>query len=270
MKNPKPPSELQDLQTWVSQIIRLPFSKMGEYDIPEYETAILESIDQHIADGPILTASQRIGIYNQQYWWRLYHIMQSHYPGLLRIFGSDEFNSQISKPYLMKYPPNDWSLHNLGERLTQWIEEEYQQDDKAFVLNMAKIDAAYQKIWHTPMLKSQRKISADVPLFLSPSVKLLEMQVDLMAFRFQLMQEEKDYWVDHPFPEIPPFKKKHYFALFYEDFEPRYKELSNPEYQILKTFEKGCSVINALTSTNDVSEEKIGIWFQEWAKEGWI
>lgn len=271
MKNSTPPFSLLQLQTWFAEVETLPLKKSGEFGIPEYDASLLPSIEEYIERGPYLTAAQRIGIYNQQYWWRLYHIMQNHFPGLLRIFGMEAFNEEIAKPYLIKYPPGHWTLHNLGEKLPNWIEEEYNDTDKKLVFQMAVLDAAYQKIWHTPFEKTTGKIAADTHLFLQPSVILLEMSADLIAFRNCLIRKEKDYWVDHPFPEIIKFEKKTFFVLFPENFETLYEKISENEYLILKEFEKGSSIVEALSLyKEELSAENIGRWFQIWAQRKWL
>ena len=74
-------------------------------------TRSTREVDEMIScPGPHLTAQQRIGLYNQQYWFRLFTIMQEQYPTVTRLFGFGSYNREIAEPFLLRFPPNHWAI----------------------------------------------------------------------------------------------------------------------------------------------------------------
>lgn len=269
MLDPKAPIFLSDLQSWFGEIETKMLSEMGPYQIPIYNAEVSSEIDQRMTHGPILTAEQRIGLYNQQYWWRLFNVLQSHYPSLTRLF-LNEFNQIISVPYLKKYPVGD-SLHEIGNKLPQWIQEEYYEEDRNLILPLAQIDGAYHTLWFAPKKRPLTTISIDQQLFLQPSIALFAMDADLFAFRKDLLKEEPIYWASHDLPEIKKSKIKSFFILYRQDVELVVEKISIEEHQLLSAFKQGSSIQDAIALLNQ--EEAIfpiGSWFQTWASRGWF
>lgn len=151
------PPSLLEMQQWFAKIVASPIRETGEYRLPLYEKQLSESIEKRISPGPRLSAEQRIGIYNQQYWFRLFVLLQDSYPTLLRLFGHQDFNHLIAEPYLQKYFPDHWSLSFLGSRLPRWIEEEYQEEDKSLILAAAQLDEVHERLFLFAQLLSFRK-----------------------------------------------------------------------------------------------------------------
>lgn len=259
-----PPPDLLALQRWFSEIETLPIDQSGPYEIPLYGPSLKKAIAKQIADGPHLKGEQRIGIYNQQYWWRLYKTLQNHYPALLRLFGYEAFNNEIAKPYLTQYPPNDWSLHKLGADLPSWLSQNYTDSDASFVHSIAEIDAAYQELSYV----QKRPFSGKIPkiLHLQPTVKLFHLKADLFSFRKALLEHDPSYWEDHDFPSIS--KSAQFFVLF-RDGEIHYEEISHTKYTLLKSFQNGSALSSALSLLSP-NEYPISEWFQKWSSREWL
>lgn len=183
MRNKVIPPSLLEIQTWFGKMIARPLGKPAA------------NIEKWITPGPHLTPQQRLAIYNEQYWLRLFIILQKDYPTLLRLFGPQDFNQLIGEPYLLKYPPRHWSLRFLGSRLPQWIEKDYQEEDKILVSQVAQIEAAFISLF-----------------FLKDKNLILTLNANLFAFREQLLEKEPNYWTEHPFPKIDWGKKRRYLV----------------------------------------------------------
>ena len=80
----KVPLALEELQIWFANHLTRTFRDIGEFNLPNYSEAVNQEIRSRIAPGPTLSAEQRFGIYNQQYWWRLFVLLQEAYPTLVR------------------------------------------------------------------------------------------------------------------------------------------------------------------------------------------
>jgi hypothetical protein len=127
----KVPTLLKETQEWFGSIISRAIDGNSQMNpISPTGRPMREEAWDHIRPSPTLQPAQRIQIYNQQYWWRLVNTLQESFPLVTRLFGFHAFNFTIAMPFLLKYPPNDWTLNSLGDRLPRWIEEEYKADDR--------------------------------------------------------------------------------------------------------------------------------------------
>jgi len=266
---------LADLQAWFASILTRPLRKTGEFGLPLYDPATTAQIDQRLAPGAILSTAQGMAIYNQQYWWRLFITLQEHYPTLVHLFGFTAFNAHIAEPYLLQYPPSDWSLIQLGWELPSWLEETYRDEDRPLVLQAASLDEAYHRLFHAPTYPS---IVLPLPpsqrLNLQPFIALFSLDADFFAFRQALLAHVPSHWETHDFPPLE--KKTSCVALFRGPHGLRYEELSLAQYHLLRAFQTGATLSEAcaLLETNETllqeAMEHIGSWFQRWAQRNWL
>lgn len=284
----KVPHLLKREQQWFASIIGRPIdedSRMNPIS-PSGQSMELEAAE-HIVPSPTLRPAQRIQIYNQQYWWRLLDTLHDTFPVLTRLFGYYDFNRSIGIPYVVKYPPNHWSLNCLGDRLAQWIEEEYHANDKALVLNAAQIDWAFNQSFVTnqlPQLSAELLPDAAAmeeilcqPLYAQPHIYLFQMEHHLFHFRQEFLQHDADHWLDHDFPAME--KSQTYFFALYRNVrnEISWKEISAGEYYLLGFFKQGMTIDEACQwlekQENDLYEaamSNLQLWFQEWTQRGWL
>lgn len=273
----KVPPSLLGLQKWVAQIVARPLRETAAYRLPVYDPETISAIEERISAGPRLTAAQRIGIYNQQYWFRLFVILQEQYPTLIRLFGYEDFNHSIAEPYLLKYVPDHWSLSLLGSKLPQWIDDTYKEEDKSFVLQAALMDEAYERLFNvsvlTPLKKSVLDSPIKKPFYLQRFVALFELDADLFAFREELLSEEPEYWFEHDFPTIN-WSEKSSYVLYREENTLISEKLSEAQKFLLQAFEKGAFLNEACNClTGKLAKEAaahIDQWFYTWAKRGWL
>ena len=97
-------------------------------------TSETEKADHYITLSPTLEPVSRIEIYAQQYWWRLFAILQDHFPTLTRLFGLEGFNEKIATPYLVKNPPKHWNINLLGDDLVDYLVAHYTENDAPLIL----------------------------------------------------------------------------------------------------------------------------------------
>lgn len=225
----------------------------------------------YIKKSPTLKPHERIEIYNQQYWWRLINTMQEHFPLVLALFGTTPFNDQLAIPFLKKYKPYDWNINLLGEKFPKWIDEAYNEQDKALVLNAAKIDWAYISSFLAKDVK-QAAFDLNEKLLLSPSLHLFEMPYDLFSFRREVLKKEADYWLDNSFPELN--KGRPFYFIFYrnQNYDLASQEIDEAEFRILSLFKKALS-LNELCDIlddhpfQDKAEKNLSAWIQKWTSK---
>lgn len=284
----KVPSQLKKSQKWFASIITRPIDEDSRMN-PVSPTGNLmeEEAWDFIHPSPTLRPAQRIQIYNQQYWWRLLSTLHEVFPLLTRLFGYYEFNQSIGIPYLVKYAPNHWSLNQLGDRLPQWIQEEYKASDKALVYDASMIDFAFNSSFVAPEnppitqapLASPGDFSSlmSPKIYLQPHIHLFKWDYDIFQFRTNFLLQEVEYWIENDFPALPK-DRKYYFVLFRNSRNDiAWNEITSAEYHVLKKFQEGSSIDDLCQwleqqdpAISDPASEKIHIWLQEWILRGWL
>lgn len=281
------PNSLQSTQEWFAGVIT---NKMEENSyintVAPSGYMIAEEASRYIVPSAKLRPHQRMQIYNQQYWWRLLNAMHENFPFVTRLFGYYAFNETIGIPFLLKYPPNHWSLTLLGERLTKWIEEEYHAPDQKLILNAANLDWCFSASFIAPNSEpldlNQLQLSDPEQLlnytfYLQPHIHLFKWDYNLMAFRESFMKQDVDYWTEHDFPELP--KEKTYYFMVYRSFKNdiHWREISSGEHTLLEMLRKGSSIETAceILEKNDESiysqaVQHLQAWLQEWVGRGWL
>lgn len=280
----KVPLLLKREQVWFGSIIGRPIDIDSRMD-PISPSGLPMEIEaaEHIAPSPTLRPEQRIQIYNQQYWWRLLNTMHELYPLVTRLFGYSDFNQTIAIPYLVKYPPRNWSLTLIGDRLAQWIEEEYVGNDKKLVLESAILDWSFTDSFITqdiPPINSEQLIKlqeSNSKLYTQPHLHLFEMAYDLFRYRVDFLKNPPEYWMDNDFPELD-HSKPYFFALHRnKSNDIAWREIPKTEYLLLAQFQKGSSLDNVCQWIEEQSEEiyedamqNLQQWFHDWTVYGWL
>lgn len=276
------PFALKKEQQWFGSIIGRPIDEADRI-APVSPTGNLIEIEasEHIAPSPTLRPAQRIEIYNQQYWWRLLKTFQETFPFLSRLFGYFEFNRLISIPYFVKYPPNHWSFGSLGDRLVQWVLEEYVGEDQQLVADAAWLDWAFVNCFTAGQLpaiiQNEGEDISTCILYTQPHVHLFNFDYELFKYRDDFLQQNHDYWQVNPFPELKR-DKKYYFILYRNpELDISWKEIGKTEYDLLVQFKHGTSIENVCewleTQSIDVYEQAanhLQEWFQEWTARNWL
>lgn len=280
----KVPTQLKKTQQWFGHIIGRAIdddSRMNPLS-PSGQPMEIEAA-HYIAPSPTLRPAQRIQLYNQQYWWRLLNIMQEAFPLVTRLFGFFDFNKIIAVPYLVKYPPRHWSLSIIGDRLSQWAEDNYSATDKNLVLNAINLDWAFNYSFIAPELppiSSEELSSNDLlekKIYIQPHLHLFSFDADMFRFRVEFLKHPPDYWIDNDFPELKHDKILFYVLYRNQNNDISWKEISQVEYHLLRLFQAGTSIEKACewlenqdASLCDAAMQNLHLWFQEWTVRRWL
>lgn len=283
------PKQLKRTQQWFASIITTPIDENSQMNpISPHGRPMVEEACDYISPSPTLQPHERIQIYNQQYWWRLLTALHESFPLVTRLFGFSDFNRTIAVPYLVKYPSNHWSLSYIGNRLPQWIDENYTADDKPLVYNSALVDRAYNDSFIAPLGKAIKLDPNDMSsmlettLYLQPNLHLLALTYDLLDFRFEFLKHDPDYWLEHDFPELHHYPKgelAHFVLYRNRQNNITFQKISANEYQVLQRFVEG-TTIEAIcdwlaehpsdSSLCTEASQNLHIWFQHWTSRHWL
>ena len=286
-QEPAYPYNLKSTQEWFANIIT---NKLGQDDtIQTYGSEgllVAEEACQYVAPSPTLTPHLRMQIYNQQYWWRLLNTLHTNFPLVTRLFGRNAFNEDVGIPYLLKYPPNHWSLYAIGERLPKWVSENYHEKDQTLVYHAAELDWAFTSVFISGeehpldlphLVKKNPEKLLEYPLHLQPHIHLFSWDYDLLTFRQSFLEQNEDYWIENRFPELP--KGKTYRFVLYRNAKNHaaWREISEGEFLFLKHLKTGASIEETCTfmegQDNCLYEETASHmqeWLQRWTQLGWL
>lgn len=286
------PAALAQIQRWFASIITRPIdgdSKM--MPISPSGIPMMSEASEYIAPSPFLKPHERMELYNQQYWWRLFSAMQEAFPLLARLFGLHDFNNAIAMPYLLENTPDHWSLFLLGHRLPGWLEESYHREDRELVLAAAQLDDAFCRGYlavHVPMAKDSYGLVTDAaayaqamleaPMHLQQHCTLFSWPWDLMAFRIAFLKQEPDHWVDNDFPSMDKAGPFCYILYRNRNDNMAWELLAAAEHKVLALFSANPSIALVCQALESCSDEALYAeisanlekWIQKWLARGWL
>lgn len=272
------PAELKKTQEWFASIITRPIDADNQMmPVSPSGNQMADESKEFIVPSKGLKEFERIQIYNQQYWWRLLTIMHENFPLVTRLFGYYDFNQKIGFPYLEKHPANHWSLNFLGNFLPDFIHENYLDDDKELIYDAALIDYSYSMSFFAAKKEAidfkteGADTLSEMKLTLQPHVFLFRLKYDLFSFRYKMLQETPEYWIENDFPDLD--KGDFCFIVYRNTQNYVVSEVISPTaYDILKLFQKSASIDDvcewletADEKTCEEAAQNMQKWFQDWA-----
>jgi len=136
----------------------------------------------YVKPNSMLTAFERLEIYNRQYWFRLIDSLTDDYPALNAVLGKKRFDALILA-YLQENPSTSFTLRDLGSRLPAWlsIRPEFAGARHDLARDVARLEWAYIESFdraNLPALSSEDLVSldGDSKLFLQPHLQLLDLK----------------------------------------------------------------------------------------------
>ncbi len=257
----KIPSSLETLQHWFASLITSPILQSDADQIPLFSSDLIEEIRQKVAFSHTMRSEERMGIYQQQYWWRLISVIQDLFPSLVALLDYEEFNRLIAEPYLASHIPHDWFISNIGADLPGWLKTVHK--DVSFSA-LAEVDLAFEQLIFTEILPNiDLSKCENETLYLQPFVLLFELDADLFTFRKQLLQKEKP-----SVAKLEKWRKKKHQVLYRLHEQNYYEEIHPLFFELLLRLQKGAKLselISLLEKFDDISSI-----FQMMASRGWL
>lgn len=262
--DPDLPLRLKELQSWFGSVIASPLNPENRLLPQSKGRDFRQEATCYILPRLKLESYERIGIYHQQYWWRLLSVLHENFPLLTRVLGYSTFNQKMAIPFLLDHPPKDFALCRLGEKLPAWIREKFPLEKgwKYF----AQIDwAANQSFWMGSFL--QLELPLEGTLALQPHAHLFSFPGDLFSFRETLLKEGVEYWQIHALPAVTP---KRSFFLLYRSLENNlsWSKLSLNEYRMLRWIQKKVPLENICQQMEQKGDTQMPLWLFHWAQRG--
>lgn len=272
------PQGLADLQTWFGSMIgtRLP----DEY--PSNPLQVSDPAAEALADARLrekggMSGFARLGVYNQQYWFRLVTVMQADYACAIHLMGLRPFNDYAIR-YLQAHPPASPFLSELDKDFPDFLEVNYDGRERAAVLQAIAYERALSKAFDAGEGETLARAGlAPAALMasrlrLAPHVTALHVDWDFAEYRSRCAQDESlEAEVDPPLPQ-PADLVIHRDA----DLTVMKAPVTAAALAVLLAFPGTLGEVFAKLEGKLAPAEQadleagLGSWFQAWVAEGWL
>lgn len=182
---------LEELQAWFGRAISRPLPSHYHGNPLDTSAPGLREAGEALVAGPGgFSGFDRVGVYNEQYWFRLLTIMQGEYPCAVHLMGLRAFNDR-AMAYLEAHPPSSPFLARLDEAWPDFLFREYREKNRDEVLQGAAVDRAFSRAVDAPGGLPLDPDDATAPrLVLASHAAVLRLDWDFSAFRAACLADE--------------------------------------------------------------------------------
>lgn len=276
MKEPKAPDDLKKLQTAYSKSIMTPFKFLDEgavCDTNAYDAYILNQI--HPKDK--LTEKDRLQTYNEQYWYRLFTVMQDEYPLTCALLGYRDFNILVSK-YLTEKSSHHFSLSHLSDDLLIFL-----KNSDEYRLELIRQSIFLERIYIELFDQS------DVSAFDPNQIQNLDFNIEQFSLREDLhlvaehwnlvycrnLIKSKEWQAE---TEPPLNSEINHWCIYRKGLSIVEETIGPAQFVLLKALKHGNSFEEAFSHLAEhfSDQELVGIedavpnWFGRWSQLGWF
>lgn len=241
----------------------LRFLGLGIAEAPssDYDPGLLEDIVP--ARG--VSASDRLGAYRRQYWYRLFTLMQEEHPLVGGLIGWEAFNPLVDR--FLRSRSSCRNLTELSAGFPSWLRSIGTDDT---LIEACRVDAAWNRAFHAGSLPvpGQDDLAAlaegRADLVLQPAVQILRTDRDWLGLRAN--RTDSDTSVDLP-PEAPAVwvLSRQGSTLAWDSVDPRLGKL-------LDAMRRGSGWMETLeraASRSPAIVENVPGWFALGASRQW-
>jgi hypothetical protein len=253
-------------------------------------TVVAESF---IAPNSMLTAFERLEIYNRQYWYRVLDALGEDFPALRAVVGGRAFEA-LSIAYLTAHPSRSFSMRSLGSKLAEWLEKNprFAGRRQRLALDVVRIEWALVEAFDgaelTPLTLDQvATLDAGSRIALQPHVRLIALDYEaddlVLSLHHRQKREASEAGQKHEGDPGAPVKlpklrrKAAWVAAHRVDLSVYYRRLTKEEFLTLEAIRHGLTLAEALDAgfrESRVPEAlrplRVREWFSTWAEFCWI
>jgi hypothetical protein len=236
-----------------------------------------------------LTSFERLQLYNQMYWYRIFEAMRDDCPGLVAALGEQKF-SRLSKAYLTQSPSQSFTLRDLCSRLEQFIRDNPRltAPRTALAIEIAQFEWAQTVAFDGAALpvvdpaQLARTLPNKLRLGLQPYITLLALRFPIDTFVISVKRRDA---LRSEASHAPNSKNAHkavrgarlprpapvWVAVHRHKNRLFYKRLDPAAFRILEALSKGSTLTTAIAAAGPkVTAGKVRAWFTAWMALGWF
>jgi hypothetical protein len=254
--------------------VRAPYDFAGErFDCGG--DSLAPALEADLLPRGALRGRDRLVVYNRQYWYRLFTILQEEFPLLAHALTYPVFN-RLASDYLTRHPSRAPYLDDLGDRLPAFVRADARWNDPR-TAQIARLDQAFNRAFHAPAAPPPRAgalgASEGGPaLRLQPHVTVLEEDWNLMTRRGHCLDAEEDF--------VPRFAKRKGYWVVYRSIEGgvAHRRIDPVRFRLLGALAEGEALEAACARAAeglaplalDRLAKQLPRWFAEWTALGWF
>lgn len=273
-----PPPTLAELQAWFGQGIATPLPE--EYPGNPLELSapgLAGEAEGRLRSKGGLGGFARLGIYNQQYWFRLITVMQTDYTAAIHLMGLKAFNGWAVR-YLTKHPPASPFLADLDAGFPAFLEAGYRGPRREEVVQAAAYERALSKAFDAPegAVLAAAGLAPEAlmaePMRLAPHLTPLHLDWDFAEYRTRCLRDESlEEAMD------PPLEARADLVVYRDaDLRVTKAEVPAAALALLRAFPgtlpEVFARLDGLLAPADQAllERELSGWFRDWSAEGWL
>lgn len=248
------PPWLEDLQARFGAVLRTPLDR-GTGTLTATPGGYPAAARDDVTAGPHTSAEARLGVYNRQYWYRLFTVLQTVFPLLVDLLGAWDFNAYASD-FLLAHPPRGWDLERVPDGFEAFFAERVRgHRDAAALTAAAQLDAGWRALLRQPPARAFQPSPDEAARLLdghlrpSPSVMLMEDAWGLLHRKVSLAGPR----AEHASPLPPRRETSTWFCIVREPGGVRHVALEPGEGALLALL-RGFSVREALARLESACE----------------
>lgn len=280
-------SELERVQRWMLSVLTHPGGIDEGADADEARRWIdagSGQLDSVVTRSRWLSASERLAVYGNAYYARLLDCLGEVFPVLLRTLGEETFQG-FAFDYLQRYPSHSYTLNELGRRFPGYLRETRPDDAGGaewadFLIDLAELEWGIYDVFDGPGLEGEPAMSlpdvasipteewVDLTFAVAPCLRLLSFSWPVNDHYTAVRRSDEE--MSLAFPE----RTTTWLALSRRDFIVRRFPLSEAQYELLRQFESGRTLGEALGGllerelvSPENLERDLPRWFHDWAAE---
>ena len=227
-------------------------------------SARFESIaDKLLCSTESLGATERLMLYQRQYWYRLLDSLCEDFPNVDSLLGRERLLAAFES-YLTAYPPDHWSLRMLGKNFARHLAKDLSLSEahRNMGAALAEFDYAHMEVFDAPALPEPSNQDLQTgKLRLQPAIRLIFTD---QAISRHLRIAEHTPVTDSKAPELHVVwrdRRTHLRAI------KEHGEL----LPLLRAIERGGTLIEILNDTTPLpSPERLHDAFKRWRSAGWL
>jgi hypothetical protein len=268
--------DLAQVQEFVARAVQKRGDLAGHADVAAATPAVVAGNDR-------LSPVEQLDIYREQFWLRHRDVMYEDFASLAVLMGDEPFEAMVAD-YLEAYPPDSFTLRDLGARLGEMLASDPKFAADPLLAELARLEWAFVDAFDAkdaPPLDPSSLAAAgedDWPrarVELHPSVQRVPLRFASHEYRAtsrRFRSGEADVKPERPEArEVPLVVYRGPEKLHYIDLEPAAFALLDALAQGTP-LEAACEAAALAAGIDDATalEPHVGGWFQHWTSLGWI
>jgi hypothetical protein len=287
---PHDPIDLARIQRWLQAVITHPDGVGAGVDSTAARAEIdvtASEAERLIGRSQLLTSLERLHIYGNAYYARLFECLSDEFPATARAVGRETFHG-FALGYLQAYPSTSYTLARLGAKFPQYLRETRPPRESAgeapdwadFLIDLASFERTCNEVFDGPGFEGRELLTAgdlagvppdrfaDVRLIPVPCLRLLELRFPVHEFATSVRRDQQ--------PDVPA-PRPTCLVVTRRSFIVRRQAVSPVQFAMLARLSAGGSLGDAIEAALAVENVDLGTlagqlrqWFAEWAASGWF